>query len=342
METNVTPIRPVRTLDDWKTYIAEASATEIDAIIEKGRRITEFHDWFRLDGWKLNRTWDQACKEVVLVGKAACSHYETVYMAQEVFSSAKHFLPPDATSLYYLARSTIAHRDTFDEALKSGSVHPAMTRDDAQTIANRAEAWSANGEDDNERIIKWTRAGHNGAWIARKLGWDRASGGTLDSHNARSLVNKRQKKLGLKPPSKKTGKTRPTLSPVNAMMERPLLTADYWTSMPKGEERIGLDSNQKVHLFAFDVKQLIDAQSATRSFVPPIMQIGSSELTAERFMELLDQMLTWEPDKTRPGTGWDTDFAAKAHKTMDTLDRYLTPAVERLQALQALIAQRRG
>lgn len=73
MDSNVTPIRPSRTFDDWKAYIGEASALEVDAIIEKGRRILEFHDWHRLEGWQTGKNWDQACKDVVLIGKDTCS-----------------------------------------------------------------------------------------------------------------------------------------------------------------------------------------------------------------------------------------------------------------------------
>ena len=153
-------------------------------------------------------------------------------------------------------------------------------------------------------------------------------------------MNKRQKKLGLKPPSKKTGKKKAPTPVSNPMMDRPLLTADYWDSMPHGEERVGLDPDQKVHLFAYDVKQLLDAQSATRAIIPPIMQIGSNKTSVEQLVEMIDRMLAWEPDKTRPGTGWDTDFAAKARKTLETLERYLDPAVARLTRLQELLKQR--
>ena len=337
MEGNVTPIRPARSLDDWKAYIGEASAVEIDAIIEKGRRITEFHDWFKPNGWELNKTWGQACKEVVLVGAATCSQYESVFSASKVFEPLKLFLPPNIELLYYIARAALANEKTFDEAISTGEIHPDITRDEAKAVASRAEA-GAREEGEDARIVKLTQQGHDTAAIARKLGWTKSTGGTRTDNQARSLVHKRQKKLGLRPQSKKSMRPRP---PAQDPMDRPLLKPGFWESLPQGAEREGLDPVQKVHLFAFSVKQMLDAQTATHGLLSSIINLaGNDKVSPERFVELIDQMLGWQPDKTRPGTGWDTDFAAKAQKTLDSLDRFLGPAADRLNALRELIQAR--
>ena len=106
---------------------------------------------------------------------------------------------------------------------------------------------------------------------------------------------------------------------------------------PTGDERIGLDPVQKVHLHAFKVKQMNDANAATQGLLGSIINVASPHKPdAERFMELINAMQAWTPDKARKGAGWDTDFAAKARKTLRALDKYLEPAAERLNALLAL------
>jgi hypothetical protein len=335
MENNVTPIRPERTLEDWKTYIAEASTMEIDAIIEKGRRIMEFHEDHRINGWKWNRTWDEACKDVVGVKHSTCAQYELVFSTLKEVDTVNHFLPPDVVALYNLARAIKADRKTFDDAIKTGEIYQDMPRSEAKAIMARAEALHS---DDDSKIIELTGKGYDSAAIARKIGQTKGAGGKRTEHQARSWVNKQQKRLGLKPQSKAGKPREPRAPPIEQFkgME------NFWDTLPKGEEREGLDPVQKVHLYAFKVKQMNDARSAVSEFIRGVVRLGSHTTpSAEKFVEHIDQMLAWRPDPTRKGTGWDFDFATDARKALATLDRYLEIAAERLAALRLSIEERK-
>jgi hypothetical protein len=50
----------------WKEFVQEASRMELDAIIEKGRRITLFHQAFNHhpSRWN-NQDWKITCREVI-------------------------------------------------------------------------------------------------------------------------------------------------------------------------------------------------------------------------------------------------------------------------------------
>jgi hypothetical protein len=161
--------------------------------------------------------------------------------------------------------------------------------------------------------------------------------------NAGVKVARELRKLGFRsgPASKRAGKTRPKAAGTS-MAQRAAQIRDFFDGQPKGEDRQGLDPNQRVHLHAFAVKQMLDAQTKTHALANAILNAASPHYPdAGPFFDLIDQMLTWTPDKSRKGTGFDTDFAAKARKTLDSLDKHLGKAVERLTALQARLKERK-
>jgi hypothetical protein len=190
---------PPKTPDEWGKYVAEATAMERDAdkakvaaIIEKGKRIAQFHDAYKAEGQKWGKRWDDVCQKTLGLGEAICRQY--VLASENIRSTDTDILPPDLTSLYYLARAIRANREAFDDAVTSGAVNTDMSRDEAKAVADRAE--TAGGSDE-ARMMQLAQAGHNHAEIARQLGMTKATGGTRTDHQARSLVNKKLKKLGV-------------------------------------------------------------------------------------------------------------------------------------------------
>jgi hypothetical protein len=110
---------------------------------------------------------------------------------------------------------------------------------------------------------------------------------------------------------------------------------------PSDEERVGLDPVQKVHLHSFAVKQMLDARALTQGIVNSIGNVASGHYPdADRFFDLIDQMLAWKP-KPNDDSSRAIDFAASARKTLAALDQNLDKAVERLTALQAMRKDRR-
>jgi hypothetical protein len=134
------------TLDDWKAYIAEATAMEqradqskVKAIVEKGRRIAEFRAAFRAQGQRWGRRWEDLCQEITGVNASRCNKYELV--AQNTFLNEKDIsFPGDIESLYYLARAVKADRDVVNTAIQTGEVGPKINRHQAEAIMRHAEA----------------------------------------------------------------------------------------------------------------------------------------------------------------------------------------------------------
>ena len=134
------------TLDDWKSYIAEATAleqradqTKLDAILEKGKRIFEFHAAFKAKGQRWGRRWTDLCVEIVGLNQTMCGRYETVFenMSNEV---TRISFPNDIQALYYLVRTKLANPESFNEAVAAGEITPKTNRDKAEIIMRRAEA----------------------------------------------------------------------------------------------------------------------------------------------------------------------------------------------------------
>jgi hypothetical protein len=93
---NVTP----QSLEDWKTYIAAASATEakaghalVEAIIEKGRRIAEFYAAYKARGQRWGDRWSDVCKNTIGISDDMCRRYMIV--AENVPRAFGTFLPTE-------------------------------------------------------------------------------------------------------------------------------------------------------------------------------------------------------------------------------------------------------
>ena len=86
-------------LDDWKAYIAAASQIEkqagqslVDAIIEKGKRIAEFHAAYKAKGQKWGKRWDDVCQKTIGISEDMCRRYETV--GKNMQRDSLDILPP--------------------------------------------------------------------------------------------------------------------------------------------------------------------------------------------------------------------------------------------------------
>ena len=146
MDNVVKMFQSPETLDDWKAYIAEANAaekranrTKFEAIIEKGKRIAEFHDAFRANGQSWGRRWDELCQEIIGLDERTCGKYEIV--AKNIpLNEGDISFPGDVQSLCYLVRARKANEKIFQEAIAAGEITPKTNRDKAEAIMRRAVA----------------------------------------------------------------------------------------------------------------------------------------------------------------------------------------------------------
>jgi hypothetical protein len=153
MENNIIKMfQSPETLDDWKAYIAEATAaenranlTKVKAILEKGKRIIEFHNAFRTHKQKWGRRWDELCVEIIGISKASCDRYELV--AKNIDHEVSYIsFPGDIQALSYLARTKSTHPEVFNAAVVAGEITPKTNRDKAEIIMRRAEAKPSKGK----------------------------------------------------------------------------------------------------------------------------------------------------------------------------------------------------
>jgi hypothetical protein len=100
------------------------------------------------------------------------------------------------------------------------------------------------------------------------------------------------------------------------------------------EDMKGLDPKQRVHTRTLLGKQLADAQTITTVLLAQINAVGSSRTDADTFFAAIDRMLAWQ---VKPGArfGEQHDYAARARKTLDQLDRVLPVAFKRITSLHA-------
>jgi ParB-like chromosome segregation protein Spo0J len=111
--------------------------------------------------------------------------------------------------------------------------------------------------------------------------------------------------------------------------------------LPSGEDLIGLDPNQRVHLHPLAVKQMLNAEGLTTMMASAINNVaGGYQPDGPAFFEAIDLMLAWKP---RPGGlhGWQTDFARKAKNTLARLDKSLDIALARLNTYKNEIERRK-
>jgi|SRR5580692_8062544 hypothetical protein len=132
----------IRTAEQWRQYVQEASFMELEAILEKGRRIREFHSEFHRDKEKWGGTWTVACKNILFLSQGSCSLYETINRVFDpiLLERVRHLLPCDIMSLSYLARAVELNRGIVNEAAASNILSPEMNREAAQKVLKAAEA----------------------------------------------------------------------------------------------------------------------------------------------------------------------------------------------------------
>jgi hypothetical protein len=132
----------IRTAEQWREYIQQASFMELDAILEKGRRIREFHSEFFRDKEKWGGTWTVACKNVLFLSQASCSYYETIHRVFDplLLERVRHLLPCDIVSLSYIARAVELNRAIVSKAAADEILSSEMNRDAAQKLLRSAEA----------------------------------------------------------------------------------------------------------------------------------------------------------------------------------------------------------
>jgi hypothetical protein len=132
----------IRTAEQWRQYVQEASYMELDAILEKGRRIREFHSEFFRDKEKWGGTWTVACKNVLFLSQGSCSLYETINRVFDplLLERVRHLLPCDIMSLSYIARAVELNRGIVSQAAAENILSPEMGREAATKLLRAAEA----------------------------------------------------------------------------------------------------------------------------------------------------------------------------------------------------------
>lgn len=143
----------IRTPEQWRQYVQEASFMELDAILEKGKRIREFHSEFFKDKEKWGGTWTVACKNVLFLSAASCSLYETIHRVFDpiLLERVRHLLPCDIMSLSLIARSVQLNRGVVSQAAADKLLSPEMNREAATKLLKSAEAVA---EDDVKDLIR--------------------------------------------------------------------------------------------------------------------------------------------------------------------------------------------
>ena len=140
-----------QSLEDWKTYIAAASSIEkraghalVDAIIEKGRRIAEFHAAYKAKGQHWGKRWEDVCVDTIGISCGMATKYISV--GKDIVRNANDILPTSVETLYCL--SSIARKDApaFDAAVVAGEINPKMTLPKARALAERIQNKSATAK----------------------------------------------------------------------------------------------------------------------------------------------------------------------------------------------------
>jgi hypothetical protein len=136
---DLVPVNPYVSWTDaqWKEFVHVASEMQMDAILEKGWRIREFHLEFNRNSsrWS-NREWAVVCRAVIKIHKSTCSIYERIY---QVFGGVtdevvRRRLPVHMYSLYLVAQAYEIDPWHVRHCIETGRLSPETERDDAQKI----------------------------------------------------------------------------------------------------------------------------------------------------------------------------------------------------------------
>ena len=147
------------------------------------------------------------------------------------------------------------------------------------------------------------------------------------------------------PPTQKRGKKQPAQKVINPPYRglTPMPKEDYGSPPPgspledhfRHAERYG-----RVQLHPKLVKDMMIAESWVGQFTLQIAAItNDNHPSAEQYMQAIDDLLEWKPRRGEPN-GWATDFGAKAKGHLETLERKLDKAIDRLTALRRALAER--
>ena len=125
----------LKTNEQWREYIAEASVKELSAIVEKGKRIAEFHAFHFAESPSTRGNWDVRCPEVTGLSHMSCARYIAVYQMfvnpdyHQFIANTKGRLPLDVTSLYNIAQAIESDKDTVSEAFANNTLKLDVTRE---------------------------------------------------------------------------------------------------------------------------------------------------------------------------------------------------------------------
>jgi DNA modification methylase len=122
-----------RTPDEWAGYCNAARGKAVESIIEWGNRIQEAHTAYKAEPQRWGQRWDVWCKEQLGNSK---SHLSAITSISNAFGSTEHIskLPPQTDSLYALARLKRDAPKAFEQAIKDGTISPAMSRGEAKEL----------------------------------------------------------------------------------------------------------------------------------------------------------------------------------------------------------------
>lgn len=151
--------------DQWRKYINDASKMEIDAILEKAKRINEFHEEFINNKPKFGTIWRNSCEEVLGISQITCDRYIKIYqnLSLQKLIEIKQYLPTSISSLVAIANASEIHPDIISEAIKNKIISPNMTSEIANSLIIQAK--------DNVRhdAIQMIEGGYNDEYIINKL-----------------------------------------------------------------------------------------------------------------------------------------------------------------------------
>ena len=141
---DLVPISPYASWTDaqWKEFVQVASGRQVDAILEKGWRIHEFHQEFNRDSsrWS-NREWAVVCREVIGIHKSTCSLYETIWevLGGVMDEVLRRGLPVHMFSLYFIARAYEKDPLHVRHCIETGKLSSETGRDEAKAILDFIE-----------------------------------------------------------------------------------------------------------------------------------------------------------------------------------------------------------
>ena len=93
-------------------------------------------------------------------------------------------------------------------------------------------------------------------------------------------------------------------------------------------------------LFAKDVKDIMNQEAAADTYAHAILHLTNDQHpSAEVFFAAIDAMLAWVP-KPEKGSGWETNYAARARKHLEMLEERLPKALLRVAELDEQLRKR--